>query len=94
MILVVHADDIIIAGSDQDCEWLPLASSKAFRVNNLGPLAWFTGCILEKSDECKTDKIVLTAYIEKNMERSRIEKTSPNPTSASVKLTAREEEKE
>ena len=81
MILVMHVDDMIVGGCERDCEWLRSVLSKTFPVNNLGPLTWYTGCAFEKNDECKSMKIVQTAYIEKIVERFEVEKTSPNPAS-------------
>ena len=91
MTLVMHVDDMIIAGSSRDCEWLRAALSKSFPVNNLGPLTWYTGCAFERDSKSKTVKIVQTAYIEKIVDRFEVRKTSSNPASASVKLRARVE---
>lgn len=41
-IVVVHVD-MIVAGNDNDADWLREVSTKAFPENNLGPLTWCTG---------------------------------------------------
>ena len=36
MILAVHVDDMIVAGSKRDCDWLHSALSQVFPVQQLG----------------------------------------------------------
>lgn len=43
VILVVNANDMVIAGSSSDCERLQTILSRTFPVNISGPLTWYTG---------------------------------------------------
>ena len=44
LIMAVHVDDIVIAGSDEACRDFHAALSTKFSTNNLGELNWYTGC--------------------------------------------------
>ena len=44
VIMAVHVDDIVIAGSDQACRDFHAALNTKFPTNNLGALTWYIGC--------------------------------------------------
>lgn len=46
-IVAVYVVDMIVAGSDSDCECLREGLIKLFPVNDLDPLSWYTGCAFE-----------------------------------------------
>ena len=43
LIMDVHVDDIVIAGSDEACKDFHAALNNKFPPNNLGELTWCTG---------------------------------------------------
>ena len=44
LVMTVHVDDIVIAGSDEACRDFHAALNTKFPTNNLGELTWYTGC--------------------------------------------------
>ena len=44
LIMAVHVDDIVIAGSDEGCRDFHAALNTKFPTNNRGELTWYTGC--------------------------------------------------
>ena len=44
LIMAVHVDDIVIAGSDETCRDFHAALTTKFPTNNLDELTWYTGC--------------------------------------------------
>ena len=44
LIMAVHVDDIVIAGSDEPCRDFHAALVTKFPTNNLAELTWYTGC--------------------------------------------------
>ena len=61
MILAVQVDDMIVAGSKKDCDWLRSALSEVFPVNDLGELTWYTGCSFKRDVKKGTRYRVQTA---------------------------------
>ena len=89
MMIAVHVDDMIIAGNDDDCDWLRTSLSRIFPVNNLGPLTWYTGCAFERDRENGTMKIHQAAFIESMLERFNITSTRSVPVDPSTDLRSR-----
>ena len=86
MILAVHVDDMIVAGSKKDCDWLRSVLSEVFPVNDLGELTWYTGCSFKRDVKKCTLSIVQTAFIDKIVERFHVFSTSPSPAAANCRL--------
>ena len=42
LIMAVHVDDTVIAGSDETCRDVHAALTTKFPTNNLGELTWYT----------------------------------------------------
>ncbi|CAB1104429.1 unnamed protein product [Ectocarpus sp. CCAP 1310/34] len=61
MIIVVYLDDILVAGSDEDCKGLLASLNKKFPTKNLGECERFDGCAIERDVESTTLKISQTA---------------------------------
>ena len=49
LIMAVHVDDIVIAGSDEACRDFHAALNIEFPMNNLGELTWYTGCAFKRN---------------------------------------------
>lgn len=92
MIVVVYVYDIIAVGSDCDCEWFREALTKAFPVNNLGPLRRYTGCDFEHNEVKGTVKIIQTAFIEKFIEHIDVTPGRSISADPCVKLMPKEDD--
>ena len=57
LIMAVHVDDIVIAGSDETCRDFHAAFTTKFPTNNLGELTWYTGCAFKRNWEVGTLEI-------------------------------------
>ena len=57
LIMTVHVDDIVIAGSDEACRDFHAALNTKFPANNLGELTWYTGCAFKRNWELGTLEI-------------------------------------
>ena len=49
LIMAVHVDDIVIAGSDETCKDFYAALTTKFPVNNLSELTWYTGYAFKRN---------------------------------------------
>ena len=63
LIMAIHVDDIVIAGSDETCRDFHAALSTKFPTNNLGELTWYTGCASTPDWELGTLDIAQTASL-------------------------------
>ena len=54
LIMAVHVDDIVIAGSDESCRYFHAALVTKFSTNNLRELTWCTGCAFKRNWELGT----------------------------------------
>ena len=61
LIMDVHVDDIVIAGSDETCKDFHAALVTKFPTNNLGELTWYTGCAFKRDWELGTLEITQKA---------------------------------
>ncbi|CAB1106812.1 unnamed protein product [Ectocarpus sp. CCAP 1310/34] len=86
MIIVIYVDDILVAGSDEDCEELLASLNKKFPTKNLGECEWFDGCAIERGVEAGTLRISQTAYIDSMVKRFEAQSTSLIPASPGVDL--------
>ena len=64
LIMAVHVDDIVIAGSDETCKDFHAALVTKFPTNNLGELTWYTGCAFKRDWELGTLEITQKSFIE------------------------------
>ena len=92
IMLAVHVDDMIVAGSKLSCEWLRNVLSEKFPVNNLGPLNWYTGYAFERDRRSGTIEIHQTAFIDSMLERFSVTSTSSTPADSNAVLRAKTEE--
>ena len=57
LIMAVHVDDIVIAGSDEACRDFHAALNTKFPTNNLLELFWYPGCDFKRNWELGTLEI-------------------------------------
>ena len=69
LIVAVHVDDIVIAGSDETCRDFHAALVKNFPTSNLRELTWYTGCAFKRDWELRTLEITQKAFIESMLNR-------------------------
>ncbi|CAB1120751.1 unnamed protein product [Ectocarpus sp. CCAP 1310/34] len=86
MIVVIYVDDILVAGSDEDCEELLASLNKKFPTKNLGECEWFDGCAIERDFEAGTLRISHAAYIDSMVKRFDVQSASRIPASPGVDL--------
>ena len=64
MIVGVYVDDLLVGGSEEDCESLLASLNKKFPTNDLGECTWYDGCGIERDVELGTIKLSPEAYVE------------------------------
>ncbi|CAB1105045.1 unnamed protein product [Ectocarpus sp. CCAP 1310/34] len=94
MIIVIYVDDILVAGSDEDCEELLASLNKKFPTKNLGECQWFDGCAIERDVEAGTLRISQTAYIDSMVARFDVKSTSRIPATPGADLGPKREDEE
>ena len=91
LIMAVHVDDIVIAGSDVACGDLHAALNTKFPTNNLGELTRYTGCAFKRNWELGTLEITQKAFVESVLNRFGVNSSSDIPATPGVELCPREE---
>ena len=91
MMLAVHVDDMIVAGTEDDCKALHKFLNENFPKNNLGELTHYMGCSFARNRKEGTLTMSQESSIEKLTERFHVTKTNPIPACPSVELDARRE---
>ena len=81
MIVGVYVDDLLIGGSEEDCESLLASLNKKFPKNDLEECTWYDGCGLERDVELGTIKLSQEAYVESLMKRFDVQSISDIPAS-------------
>ena len=69
LIMAVHVDSIVIAGSDEACRDFYAALNTKFPTNNLGELTRCTGFTFKRNWELGTLEITQKAFIESMLNR-------------------------
>ena len=64
LIMAVHADDIVIAGSNEACKDFHVALNTKFPTNNLGELTWCAGFAFKRNWKLGTLEITQKAFVE------------------------------
>ena len=85
LIMAVHADDIVIAGSDETCRDFHAALVKNFPTSNLGEPTRYTSCAFKRNWDLGTLKITQKAFLERMLNRLCVNSSSD----ISVKLGCR-----
>ena len=91
LIMAVHVDDIVIAGSDETCKDFHAALTTKFSTNHLGELTWYTDCAFKRNWELGTLEITQKAFVESKLNRFGVNSSSDLPTNPGVELGRREE---
>ena len=75
MIVSVCVDDLLVRGSEEDCESLLVSLNKKFPTNNLGKCTWYDGCGIERNVELGTIKLSQEACVESLMRHLDVHST-------------------
>ena len=79
-------NDLLVGGSDEDCESLLASLNKTFPTNVLGECTWYDGCGVERDVELGTIKLSREAYVESLMKRFDVQSISNIPASPGTDL--------
>ena len=93
MIVCVYVDDLLIGGSEEDCESLLASLNKKFPANNLGECTWYDGCSIERDVELGTIKLSQEACVESLMKRYDVQSISDIPASPGADLGPKQDDK-
>ena len=86
MIVDVYVDDLLIGGSEEDCESLLTSLNKTFSTNNLRGCTCYDGCGIERDVELRTIRLSQEAYVESLMKRFGVQSISDIPASPGADL--------
>ena len=86
MIVGVYVDDLLVGGSEEDCQWLFASLNKKIPTNDLGECTWYDGCGIERDVELGTIKLSQEAYVESLMKRFDEQSISDIPASPGADL--------
>ena len=86
MIVGVYVDDLLVGGSEEDCESLLASLNKKFPTNDLGECTWYDGSSIERDVELGTIKLSQEAYVESLMKRFDVQSISDIPASPGADL--------
>lgn len=94
IIIAVRVDDMIVAGSDENCTWPRGVLSKLFAINNIEPLISYTRCAFGSDRDNGTVGVHQTVFIHGVAET--ISMTSPRsaPDYSANDLRAKTEEEQ
>ena len=92
MIVGVYVDDLLIGGSEEDCESLLASLNKNFPTNDLGWCTWYDGCGIERDVELGTIKLSQEAYVESLMKRFDVQSISVIPASPVADLGPKQDD--
>ena len=85
-------DDLLIGGSEEDCESLLASLNKIFPTNDLGEYTWYDGCGIERYVELGTIKLSQEAYVESLMKRFDVQSISDIPASPGADLGPKQDD--
>ena len=92
MIVGVYVDDLLIGGSEEDCESLLASLNKTFPTNDLGECTWYDGCGIERDVELGTIKLSQEAYVESLMKLFDVQSISDIPASPGADLGPKQDD--
>ena len=92
MIVGVYADDMLIGGSEEDCESLLASLNETFPTNNLGECTWYDGCGIERYVELGTMKLSQEAYVASLIKRFDVQSISDIPASPGADLGPKQDD--
>ncbi|CAM9459186.1 unnamed protein product [Scytosiphon promiscuus] len=91
VLILVHVDDMAVAGEDDEVREIHAVLNEDFTTNNLGRLSLFTGCVVAQDVEMGFPTITQMAFIETLGRRFDVSATSEFPASPGGILEARME---
>ena len=92
MIVGVYVDDLLIGGSEEDCESLLASLNKKNPTNNLGECTWYNGCGIKRDVELGTIKWSQEAYVESLMKRLDVQSISDISVSPGADLGPKQDD--
>ena len=92
MIVGVYVDDLLVGGSEEDCESLLASLNKTFPTNDLGECTWYDGCGIERDVELGTIRLSPEAYVEILMKRFDVQSISDIPASPGADLGPKQDD--
>ena len=92
MIVGVYVDDLLVGGSEEDCESLLASLNKKFPTNNPGKGTWYDGCGIERDAELGTIKLSQEAYVEILMKRFDVQSISDITASPGADLVPKQDD--
>ena len=92
MIVGVYVDDLLVGGSEKDCESLLVSLNKKFPTNDLGECTWYDGCDMERNVELSTIKLSQEAYVDSRMRRFDVHSKFNIPASPVADLGPKRED--
>ena len=92
MIVGVYVSDMLIGGSEEDCQSLLASLYNTFPTNNLGECTWYDGCGIEREVEVGTLKLSQEAYVERLIKRFDVQSISDIPASPGADLGPKQDD--
>ena len=92
MIVGIYVDDLLIGGSEENCESLLASLNKKFPTNDLGECTWYDGCGIERNVELGIIKLSQEAYVESLMKRFDVQSISDIPASPGTNLGPKQDD--
>ena len=92
MIVGVYVDDLLIGGSEEDCQSLLASLNKIFPTNNLEECTWYDGCGTQRDVELGTIKLSQEAYVESLMKQFGVQSISDIPASPGADLGPKQDD--
>ena len=86
MIIGIYVDDLLVGGSQEDCESVLLSLNKTFLTNGLGEFTWYDRSGIERNAELGVIKLSRESYVESFMTRFDVRNTSDIPASPGADL--------
>ena len=91
VIMAVHVDVIVMAGSDEACRDFHAALNSKFPTNNLGQSTWYTGCAFKRNWELGTLEITQKVFVESMLNHFGVNSSSDISATPGIELGPREE---
>ena len=86
MIVGVYVNDLLVGGSEEDCESLLTSLNKKFPTKDQGVCTWYDGCGIERDVELGTIKLSQVVHVERMMKWFDVQSISDIPASPRADL--------
>ena len=81
-----YVDDLLVGGSQENCESLLLSLNKKFPTNDLRECTWYDECGIDRNAELGMIKLSQEAYVESLMTHFDVHTTYDTPASPGADL--------